>query len=527
MIHDINLVKKLNAPATIDRSATSKIFHAGAKLPAQRKKRTRALRHLHSENPKNDRGSNLKLNWYSIKIAIVALLAVICVWVIFNLSHSFYKEQRQSGLENARKLLANKKFLHCREIINRNLAKIPTDPNWSSLLKRLNRDEGIILLQRANLEYERNNLNIAMGFAQDAIRLLPDNDQASELMERIKTRSTNLEEAKELLAAEEFNQCRSIVQVVLTKFPHDDQWTTLQKQLNVAEGHHLLNTAIEGFYYRNPDENLEMLKKSIEYLPGNKQALKLFEKQRDRINALDKANELIEKNAFDECRLLASRHVKFSPNDQFWLKVIERLDLEDCQRLFQTATTHFAMARYKEARDFVKRALLLVPNFQPAIELETRLNTRDSIFERIQKHLRAGNYQAARNAIEIQREYIADETFVRRLENEINVREGNRLLTEAVGHFEQNNYGVAERKVNRVLQLLPENQSAAEMIKRIDMRNEKLELAKSMIEAGDFDACREFVRDQIAFHTGDTEWLYILGRLNEAEKTANISFDTK
>ena len=191
---------------------------------------------------------------------------------------------RALELKSAQKLFANGDFSACREVSNSQLTLSPKDPAWMNMIADLNSIESQRILEIAVEEYNGGNFDSALGLLQKSLELDPGHAKASHLHAEIHDRTTQLQNARNLLSSGKFSESRTIMDKYSEKSPIDPKWTILKAELNKVEGGIKFSVAQSHFENSDFGSARRTLSELLANMPDHRDAQQLLIKIDNEMN---------------------------------------------------------------------------------------------------------------------------------------------------------------------------------------------------------------------------------------------------
>ena len=518
LIADIDLIKKWKAPKTAKTFVNPSVLLADESLTKSsdflsdegEKPKEESVKDV-SVPPPPKRPNNTVHILVASALLFIVIAGVLGLYKLNSTTHGLI------SIAQAEQLLADGKFLQCRDIIDANIAVSPDDSNWINLKEELDRQESEDLLRIANMQYSRGKFPASRESAERVLQFSPDNTEAKLLIRRLDDRGLSLENARQLLKEGKLEECRRIVKKNVDNAPNDLDWLKIFTQLNNEEGHQLLRTVKNDFYTNSYESIQRTLMRAIELLPDNNQAEQLLEKLNKRQHAAELVRSLLLKDQFSQSREVIEHNVRIDPNDPIWIKLRSELNVKEGESLLRKTRAEFQINNHELARKYITRALELIPNNKEAKQLYSALVERNHDLSLAQQLLDAGNYQQCREIVDRHVEISPKDHDWLKLRVSLNAKEGQSLLTAIQYDLNSFDYESAYVKLSKLTELMPENEEVLEIKNRLDERSKGLEKARGLIGQKEFSECRLLVEEYLELAPRDPGWLKVWNELNSEE----------
>lgn len=517
LIADIDLINKWKAPKTAKTFVNPAVLLADESLTKSSDFQSDKAEESEKESAKDVSAplQNNPVNYLHTFIAAFVLILIIAgVLGLYTLNST---KHGLISINEARQLLTDGKFIQCRDVVDGNLAVTPGVSSWTKLKEELDQEESVNLLGIANKQYGRGNFAAARTSTERVLRFSKDSTQANKMINRLNEREMSLEDARKLLEAGKFVECRGIVKKNVDTAANDLEWVKLYTQLNGEEGHALLRTAKSEFYAGSYESNHSALLRVFELLPDNEQAEKLLEKLDKRKHAVDLARELLSKAQFSQCREVVEHNVTIDPNDPIWIELRSELNSKEGDDLLTKTKDEFQGNNHELAREYITQTLKLIPNNTEAKQLYSALVERNRDLSLAKQLLDASSYQQCRELIDRHLAISPKDHEWLKLRISLNAKEGQSLLTATQYDLNSFDYESASKKLTKLINLTPENEEVLEIKNKLEERFKGLEKARALIEQKEFSECRLFVERYLKIAPRDPGWLAVSNELNSKE----------
>ena len=538
IIADIDLIKKWKPPKTEKTSVNPSVFladesltkssefssdltEAGKSEPEKSKseknesgasevRENKALGNTHTEFVAEPRKKSSQ--WILVIGIVIPVIIGMAVFYKLNTTRDGLVP-----LYEAKQLLADGKYLQCRDIVDGNLAITPDDHDWKNLNQELNRKEGENLFKIAKLQFARGKFVASRETAARILEFLPDDVKVKKFITRLDEQQVSFKNARQLLQEGKYAECRSLVKEKLNASPDDLNWKELYRQLNGEEGANLLRSAKSGFYTRSYDVTRGDLIFVLELLPDNNQAQKLLDQLDKRDHALKLARKLLLEEAFSQCRDVVSHNVATDPNDPVWIGLESEIDSKEGIKLLNRTKSEFEQNNYESARVTITRALEMLPDNQEVKQLYSALIDRDRDYSLAQQLLKAGNFGQCRDLIDRHLSISSKDHDWLTLRITLNTQEGQGLLLAIRRDIDNNDYNSADIKLDEALQLSPDDRELLDVKEKLKRRSTTLKKVDQLIERKEFSQCRQLLEKQLDSNPEDPQWLVLWNELNQKE----------
>ncbi len=425
-------------------------------------------------------------------------------------------DARDDQLRNIRKLIEREAFEESRKVVNENLAAFPNDAGWGQLLKELNQAEGEKTLQLAIGEFDKAEYEVARAHISRVLELLPNNQDARVAAANYEERDRVIAETRANIGENRFLEARRLILAHKDSWRNDPIWSDLLEELNQGEEKWALKQAHAALEHWDTEAAFGIAQRVLALRPENREAKNIIERLEERARMLAHVTSLIEGGEFVESRKQISTKLKDAANDPAWGHLQRILNNQEGNSLLAKARVAYESGDYEAANMMFGEARKLIPGNVLARDMVQQLKERERILTSIKDLRLRGDFPGCRQAIAAAERAWPNDPVWDELLKELNKVETEAVLELAQKQWGHGKFNDSRQSARDVLELFPDNRTAAELIKRIDDRENALRSAELLFATGDYEGCRKIVESAVAKSPSDHEWRALGNRLANA-----------
>jgi hypothetical protein len=433
------------------------------------------------------------------------------------------EQHRLQGIAEARNLLAARKYDECNALLTKLGKQFPDDPDIRQLQKAVGKAQAeqrkLEDLAKARKLLASRNYEESIALLTEMGREFSGSDDIGRLLKTAREgqaeqqRQQGIVEARNLLAAERYGDCSTLVANLAKQFPNDSEILQLQEAVREDEAEleklGSLAKARNLLAKRNYDDCIALLGEMGKRFPHDEEIPRLVKTARDglaeqrKLKSLGEARSLLAARRYDESISLLTELKKEFPEEHEVARLLANAGKEQAEQQKQQKLAEgralLAAQRFGEALALLDTLLAAHPKdtaVQKLRELVDRESDKQNRSERLQRELEALKKLVSEKkypellarAEPLKAEFPSNGDLLRLIDfarSQQSQIDSEKLLRTSLDdvktHLRANRFGDAIRAADAGLKILPEHAELAYLREQAEAQ-EKKQRARGMIE---------------------------------------------